>query len=513
MNEPPPDDDEHARDGDGDASTNGAGPHDEGERRSRVAKAAGRLAFSPVRAAARVARKPLEDVADEVLSAPEMARIIDRMLAGSLPEDIVESLTRHQVLERVAAGLDDSGEIERLVTAALESPRTLTIVDGAVESLLDSQMPERVATQVAESGEIERLVGTALQSPRTLTMIDGAVETLLDNRVPERVAAQVADSGEIERLVTAALQSPRTLQLTDNVVESIIASKVADRIAARVVESGEIERLVTAALESPRTLTMIDGAVDSLLDSRVPERIASRVAASGEIERLVGAALESPRALQLTDQLLASDVAHHTLREIATSPEVTAAITQQTTGFFEVVAGGVRSVAVRFDDRVERLVRRRPRSEPAASGGIVTRAVALSVDALATLVLYMSVVGMATLITSLVGEMQPDWLVATLLATAWAIISSTYFVLFWLSAGQTPGMRLMRLRVQRVGGGSLSFSRSVLRLVGLVLSIIPLFAGFIPVLFTTRRRGLADFMARTVVVYEDADEDEDAAAA
>ena len=43
-----------------------------------------------------------------------------------------------------------------------------------------------------------------------------------------------------------------------------------------------------------------------------------------------------------------------------------------------------------------------------------------------------------------------------------------------------------------------------MRLVGLVLAIVPLFAGFIPVLFTERRRGLPDFMAGTVVVYDDA---------
>ena len=46
--------------------------------------------------------------------------------------------------------------------------------------------------------------------------------------------------------------------------------------------------------------------------------------------------------------------------------------------------------------------------------------------------------------------------------------------------------------------------RSLVRLVGLLLSIVPLGAGFIPVLFTERRRGLADFLAGTVVVYDEA---------
>jgi uncharacterized RDD family membrane protein YckC len=39
------------------------------------------------------------------------------------------------------------------------------------------------------------------------------------------------------------------------------------------------------------------------------------------------------------------------------------------------------------------------------------------------------------------------------------------------------------------------------RLVGLVLAVIPLFAGFLPILFDRRRRGIADMLAGTVVVY------------
>jgi len=35
-----------------------------------------------------------------------------------------------------------------------------------------------------------------------------------------------------------------------------------------------------------------------------------------------------------------------------------------------------------------------------------------------------------------------------------------------------------------------------------VLSIIPLFAGYIPVLFDSRRRGLPDYMAGTVIECE-----------
>jgi hypothetical protein len=55
------------------------------EHRSGIADAAGRAAFFPARAAARAWRGPLEAAVDEVLSAPEIARVLDRALAGSLP--------------------------------------------------------------------------------------------------------------------------------------------------------------------------------------------------------------------------------------------------------------------------------------------------------------------------------------------------------------------------------------------------------------------------------------------
>jgi uncharacterized RDD family membrane protein YckC len=240
-----------------------------------------------------------------------------------------------------------------------------------------------------------------------------------------------------------------------------------------------------------------------VITSRVVDRIAARVAESGEIERLVTAALASPRTLQLTDEVLASDVTQHALRHVTSSPELREAITEQTAGLAEEMAGGVRAAATRLDGRAERLVRRPARAERPAFAGVATRALALSIDALITLVMFMSVVGMASLLSLLVGELRPDWLVAILLASGWGLMSGAYFVLFWSTVGQTPGMRMLRVRVQRSSGDGIAIWRSVVRLLGIVISIIPLFAGFLPVLFTDRRRGLADFIAGTVVVYDD----------
>jgi uncharacterized RDD family membrane protein YckC len=301
------------------------------DQRPTLSGAAGRAAFFPARAAARAWRAPIEEAVDEVLSAPEVARVLDRALAGSLPEELARSIVRHRVLERIAAELAESGELERLVTSALASPRTT----------------------------------------------------------------------------------------------------------------------------------------------------------------------------ELTDHMLASEETRRALRHVASSPELRAAVARQTSGLAEEVLGGLRRSAVELDDRLERVVRRTARLRPSPNGGIATRAAALAADAGLTILAWTSIVGIAALVSSLVGELRPAWLAGALLAGGWMLVVGAYFVLFWSSAGQTPGMRLLRLRVRGPNGSPPSAGRSLVRFIGLVLAIVPLFAGFLPVLFTERRRGLPDFLAGTEVVYDE----------
>jgi uncharacterized RDD family membrane protein YckC len=138
-----------------------------------------------------------------------------------------------------------------------------------------------------------------------------------------------------------------------------------------------------------------------------------------------------------------------------------------------------------------------------STAGIATRGIALAVDAGVANLVFLMLAALFGLIGSLVGDLRPQWLVALLAATGWALIVGGYFTLFWVATGQTPGMRLMHLRVVTSGGGRVGFVRALIRLAGLVLAIIPLGAGFLPVLFDERRRALQDLLARTLVVYTD----------
>ena len=60
----------------------------------------------------------------------------------------------------------------------------------------------------------------------------------------------------------------------------------------------------------------------------------------------------------------------------------------------------------------------------------------------------------------------------------------------------------MGVRVLAPSGEPPSLKRSLVRVVGLLLAIIPLGAGFLPALVDSRRRALPDYLAHTTVVYE-----------
>lgn len=134
--------------------------------------------------------------------------------------------------------------------------------------------------------------------------------------------------------------------------------------------------------------------------------------------------------------------------------------------------------------------------------GIVSRTVALAIDASALTIGFAVASGVFGLILSLFTAVEVSSPGAVLgAACVWTVVVSGYFVLFWTLAGETPGMRLMALRVVSATGGPPRFGRSLVRLAGMVLAAIPFFAGFALILFDDRRRGLQDMLAGTVVVY------------
>jgi uncharacterized RDD family membrane protein YckC len=145
-----------------------------------------------------------------------------------------------------------------------------------------------------------------------------------------------------------------------------------------------------------------------------------------------------------------------------------------------------------------------PADAPSATyGGLATRTLAFAMDAAVVNLVVWFVGAVVALALSVIGlpEQVRTILVAigAALAFMWLL---AYFAFFWSTTGQTPGNRLMRIRVQDATTGEpVRLRRALARVLLLPLSAIPLCAGFLLVLFDGRRRALHDRLARTVVVY------------
>jgi uncharacterized RDD family membrane protein YckC len=280
------------------------------------------------------------------------------------------------------------------------------------------------------------------------------------------------------------------------------------RVAARAWR-GHLESAAEDMLSAPEVARIVDQALagplpedlaKSLARHRVLERIVNELAASGELDRLLGEALESPRTLQLIDQLLASEAMQKSLERTLAGP-VRAAVQSQSAGLAQEVGAGLRRAAV----SVDRKAPPRVAQDPPVYGGFASRGVALVVDALAVAGISALVGAALGLIASIVGGIRPDWLAGTLLGADGLIVTVAYFALFWSTVGQTPGMRLMHVRVRsHRHDGKVTIAQAVARTIGLALAIIPLFLGFVPALIDSRRRALPDFLAGTEVVYDEA---------
>jgi len=134
--------------------------------------------------------------------------------------------------------------------------------------------------------------------------------------------------------------------------------------------------------------------------------------------------------------------------------------------------------------------------------GLVTRGIAFSVDAaLINLIAFVVgvAVGLSLSVLHLPGGVETA--IVAVGGAAYLVWIAGYFITFWSTTGQTPGNRLLRIRVCRADGGDALRPRgALLRLVALMLAALPLFAGFLPILVDDRRRGLHDMIAGTVVV-------------
>jgi len=162
-----------------------------------------------------------------------------------------------------------------------------------------------------------------------------------------RLAPLRALAGQGGRVASTAL---RPVQGAAGTVAGV-GLELQRRAVDRVLDSAELERVITAAVESIR----VQRALETIMSSQAAEH-------------LVDSFFDGPLFDRVVDRLLESDGLWRLIDDVAASPVVRAAVSQQGLGFADQVGGEVRRRSRRADDWLERaaqgLVRRRPAEAP-----------------------------------------------------------------------------------------------------------------------------------------------------
>ena len=81
------------------------------------------------------------------------------------------------------------------------------------------------------------------------------------------------------------------------------------------------------------------------------------------------------------------------------------------------------------------------------------------------------------------------------------IVSLVYFPYFWAKSGQTPGQKMMGIKVVRdADGGPVTMGSAILRLIGYWISAFVFYIGYIWIFIDKRKRGWFDLIGGTVVI-------------
>ena len=468
--------------------------------------------------------------------------------AEHVVETLFESGLVDDFVDRLVAG--DAAWV--LINAVLASDEAEQLVgSGVLWSLIDKALRSKGAGALIENPTLWDLIDRAFQTDGASRLVNSpAVWGVIDRALTSDGAQQLVENPALWSLINRALQTDGASQLTNSpALWTFIDRALASDGAERLVNSGALWDVIDAAIAS-------DGA-ERMIHSSALWTLIDRTLESKNADRLVAKLFECGLADQFVDRLLTSKAVWRLVDEIAASPAVTAAVTQQSLGFADQLGGELRARARQADDWILHRARHdssghgtsgnesaRPTAgdeqalpdvpplivpdtlvptAPLTSGdtyipaveatgagalhaepryiGIVARTLAFTVDAMLICVAAF-IVGFAVSLIVTVAHLPSNWKSVTVVvgAIAFALWTIVYFVAFWTTTGQTPGARLLQFRVVPSKGDTLKPRRAIVRAIGLVLAAIPLFAGYLPIAIGRKRRGLQDYLARTIVV-------------
>jgi len=269
-----------------------------------------------------------------------------------------------------------------------------------------------------------------------------------------------------------------------------------------------VEEAIVRAMRSPAVERALARGLDEGTVQRAIEAAVERALASDEVADQVVRALDSEVADRVWAEILASPKAQMLVERIAEAPEVRAAITEQGMGLVTDLGRHLTAVTERLDDALERtahrLMRRPPVEEETTEVGLVTRIAAAAIDLGLLSAAYSIASGLLASVVPVVFGNGDGLSALGFLGFGFLgfLVGGSLLVAFWALVGQTPGMRLLSIHLEREGTRALGLRPALRRLVALPVAIFTFGLGVLAILVSPTRQGWHDRFAGTKVVYD-----------
>jgi uncharacterized RDD family membrane protein YckC len=262
-----------------------------------------------------------------------------------------------------------------------------------------------------------------------------------------------------------------------------------------------MEEAIVRALRSPA----VERAVIRIIERNAVQDAVARTLTSEEIAEAVAGALDTEVADRVWVEILASNKAQMLVERIAAAPEVRAAIAEQGVGLLTDLGRRLTAVTERLDDALERVthvLRPGREAEETNEVGLVTRLAAAALDVGIAAITLSIASGLFASVIPFVGADSLSTTGAVVAGVLGFLTAGAIVVAFWSLVGQTPGMRLLSIRLDVDGSREVGLRRAMRRVLALPVSLLAAGMGFFAILFSPTRQGWHDHFAGTRVVYD-----------
>jgi uncharacterized RDD family membrane protein YckC len=274
------------------------------------------------------------------------------------------------------------------------------------------------------------------------------------------------------------------------------------RGAERVAHAAGVDRALDQAVEEAIVRALRSPAVVRAVERAIETYAATAELNSDEIAQIIKRVLESEAAQQAWSEVLASDEAQMLVERIAGAPEIRAAIAAQSAGLITDIGVRLTRLTEALDDAMEQVVRHRDPDSETDQAGLATRVVAAGIDVALLFVVYSIASSVLASVIPFVFGGELSLPAAIVLGTLGFVTAGGILATFWALAGQTPGMRFLSIRLTYRGSREITFGCAIRRVLGVIVSLVPLGLGYLAILRDPSRRAWHDRMTGTEVIYD-----------